>query len=323
MRKKIAFISCSDLSRYFVSHKNPLLTHDDQIACDFLQERGYSIDALPWGENVDKVIATQYDALIVRSPWDYMDSQQTRQGFFAWLSSLKERGAKIANAFEVLRWNLDKHYLQDFDKVNVPIVQTHFIESHESSQCVQDLQKEWQNIVIKPCISAAAKDTFKLCSTQDVEDFMNGRGAYTQSFDALRKDRAFMIQPFIHEIETEGEWSLVFLNEVYSHSVLKLPKKGNWLVQDELGGSVQCLEAPRKVRELAEESFARIAKFLQKEICKTPLLYARVDIVPGLKVGEIELVEPELFFLDRSRGGPNLGALQKFYDGISRLVGRT
>ena len=112
-----------------------------------------------------------------------------------------------------------------------------------------------------------------------------------------------MVQPFIPEIRTLGEWSLVYIDGRYSHCVLKRPAPGGWLVQDELGGSVEwCDPAPAMIC-VADEAIQAIPKIMagRGHDPRRPL-YARVDLLlhKGQPlVGELELIEPELFFLQR------------------------
>ena len=45
-----------------------------------------------------------------------------------------------------------------------------------------------------------------------------------------------MIQPFISEIEREGEWSLMFIDGEFSHAVRKRPTAGDFRVQRNVAG---------------------------------------------------------------------------------------
>lgn len=302
---RIGFITCADLSRYFVSKKNPLFTHDDQVACDFLTERGILVHPVPWGTPVASIV-DQFNLLIVRSPWDYMDSEQNRLDFFEWLGELEACRVPVANPYSVLKWNLDKHYLRELKHKGVQTVPSDFIEPDDPSEALLELFKKYSRIVVKPCISAAANDTYRILTEQELSDFV-------PVFQRIRRNRSFIVQPYIEEICNMGEWSLVFLNGTYSHAVLKLPKPGHWLVQDELGGSVQSLDPPEHIVEFGIASYQKL---------DTELLYARVDILGGDKcmLGELELVEPELFFLERRHNAPNLSALEQFHRGIRKLV---
>ena len=80
---------------------------------------------------------------------------------------------------------------------------------------------------------------------------------------------------------------------------------------------MHCGEPPFDVRAFAEDAYRKLRAVLQKRLADdVSLLYARVDVLPGLRLGELELVEPELFFLDRVSNGPKYEALEKFYNGI-------
>ena len=304
---KVGFITCADLSKYKLSKKNSYLTHDDQLACDFLQEKNFIVEPVLWGSDIN-YIKNNFNILIIRSPWDYSISENNTREFFSWLKALREENILLANSYEILLWNLDKHYLRDLDKLKINIVPTEFFEPHEDNNKIYEYLQNWQKIVVKPCVSAGARNTYLINNTQELDNFI-------LKFNNLRNKNSYMIQPFIQEICHDGEWSLIFLNQEYSHAVLKKPKAGNWLVQDELGGFVFCLEAPTQVRVLAQDIINKI-----NYIFPDNLLYGRIDILPGLLLGELELFEPELFFLDRRNMSPNIQALTKFYQGIIKIL---
>ena len=46
------------------------------------------------------------------------------------------------------------------------------------------------------------------------------------------------MQPFIENIQTEGEYSLFFFNGEYSHAILKTPAAGDFRVQEEHGADI-------------------------------------------------------------------------------------
>jgi hypothetical protein len=77
-----------------------------------------------------------------------------------------------------------------------------------------------------------------------------------------------MVQPFMPEVQTLGEWSLIFLGVEFSHSVRKFPAPGNFLVQSEFGGTVQATPASSHLVEKA----SMVLKAIDE-----PTLNARVD----------------------------------------------
>jgi glutathione synthase/RimK-type ligase-like ATP-grasp enzyme len=99
-----------------------------------------------------------------------------------------------------------------------------------------------------------------------------------------------LIQPFIEEIRTRGEWSLVFVDGDLTHAVLKRPAEGDFRVQPRLGGSVTAAVAPASVQTTARAALAALP---------AAPLYARIDGVEtagGALVMEVEVNEPGLFF---------------------------
>ena len=137
-------------------------------------------------------------------------------------------------------------------------------------------------IIIKPCISGAARLTFKL-SKHQIE-------AFNPKFNELIKEEAFIIQEFLKPIETFGEISLILFNGEFSHAVLKKAKPGDFRVQDDYGGTVH-----NYVPNVEEINFAETAV----KACPEIPVYARVDIALDnngqLVLIELELIEPELW----------------------------
>jgi glutathione synthase/RimK-type ligase-like ATP-grasp enzyme len=100
-----------------------------------------------------------------------------------------------------------------------------------------------------------------------------------------------MIQPFLPTLATEGELSLVYLGGELSHTLRKLPARGDFRIQPEYGGVHEAAEASAAAREVAERAIAGAGA--------EGALYARVDLVtladgsPALI--ELELIEPALY----------------------------
>jgi hypothetical protein len=102
-------------------------------------------------------------------------------------------------------------------------------------------------------------------------------------------ERSLIVQPFVDEIVTQGEWSLVFFSGEYSHAVLKRPAEGDFRVQEELGGHALACDPPSTVIEQARSILARVP---------STLLYARVDGVERngrFVLMEVEINEPFLY----------------------------
>ena len=321
---RIGIITCRDLGRFFPSEREPCFTHDDQVLVDALRIRGHEVEPVVWGAPVRDLLDRSYERLVMRSPWDYGDTPGARAAFTTWLSALDGAGLTLANPVPVMLWNIDKHYLGDLQRAGVPTVPTTFLAEDRpvTRARLAALLRETGPLVLKPCISAAACDTFRMeCPDDPLTDRF---GRSVEDLAGLCRGRGFMVQPFIPEIRTRGEWSLVFIDGHYSHCVLKRPPPGGWLVQDELGGTVEWCEPTPDMIRVADQAIGAVPEILTARGhhgCRP--LYGRVDILLHKDqplVGELELIEPELFFLQRPPAPPEVfqPAVEKFLTGIER-----
>ena len=114
---------------------------------------------------------------------------------------------------------------------------------------------------------------------------------HEQIIAQVLKFESMLIQPFLAKIETKGEVSHIVIDGKFSHSVLKKAKEGDYRVQDDWGGTVHSYK-PNAAEIECAENVARS--------CYPIPTYARVDLMwndDGLLVlGELELIEPELWF---------------------------
>ncbi len=301
---KIGVVTSSDLSRYFHSKKEPYFTHDDQVLVDYMRGLGFRVEPVVWTESNE---LTSFDYIVMRSAWDYMDSIEKRSEFSRWLLSCTKKGLPLMNDAKIMLWNLDKHYLKEVHSQQVDTVETVYSSGLEKSlrKEIERLVGIWGKVVLKPCVSAAAKDTFLIQSETDLNRLEEKNGKIEGSFEEFIAERHFMLQPFINSVTTGGEWSLVYIAGRYSHAVRKTPPTGHWLVQDELGGSVRSEEPSNDLIKAANKALKAVENISIKLGSKKPL-YARLDFLYQddlPKLGEIELIEPELFFLTRNQNG--------------------
>lgn len=255
---------------------------EDQLLLEAFKKEGINSNRKAWDDQTYDW--RQSKSIIFRSTWDYFDRYNE---FSPWLTQVAQE-TRLINSKNIIEWNIDKHYLQDLEKAGVTIPKSVFIEKGN----VKDLDSYTKNmncdfIVLKPCISGAARLTYKI-STNDLKAFDN-------SFKNLLKQEAFIIQEFLHPIENEGELSLILFNGVYSHAVLKKAKAGDFRVQDDHGGSVHKYVPLQTEIEFAENTL---------KACPEIPAYARVDIARDntnkLTLIELELIEPELWLRHNS-----------------------
>jgi glutathione synthase/RimK-type ligase-like ATP-grasp enzyme len=275
----------------------PPFTPDDQLLVEELRRRGQVVLPIVWGGDMDAIVQT-VDALVVRSPWDYMESDDRCRSFLRWIADLDRAEIPVENHPRVMSWLTDKRYLKDLETVGVPIVPSRVTGTKESVQLL-DLYDDWGPLIVKPCISAAGAGLVFLDSSSAVD-------AFETEFASRCRRQDHLVQPFVPEIRTAGEWSLVYLGGTYSHAVHKLPAAGKILAHAEQGGSVRFAEPPAPVRALGDTIQPLLAKGFSVRHhaagIRWPPLYLRLDIIEaaaGPLLSECEGVEPELFFRAR------------------------
>ena len=261
---------------------------DDELMIEPLRALGHAVEFVPWQS---ETAWRDYDGIVIRTTWDY---QNDLAGFLRVLEHLQTQ-TPLANPLETVKWNADKKiYLRDLEQQGAKLVPTIWengkIESCLIEQWYERLQTN--EIVIKPTVGANAQDARRI-----------KKGA--EDFDALRnvfESRSYMVQPFMTNIVTEGEFSLFYFNARYSHAILKTPKAGDFRVQEEHGGFIQPIEPPANLSITGEK--------ILKEILPTPL-YARIDFVrtgaDEFAVMELELIEPSMY-LRTAEDAPHLFA---------------
>jgi glutathione synthase/RimK-type ligase-like ATP-grasp enzyme len=275
----------------------PPFTPDDQLLVTELRRRGHHVAAVVWGTPPSQLL-NHFDRLIVRSPWDYMDRDDLRSDFLQWLDQLETNNLPVDNEVPLMRWLMDKRYLLDFASVGVPIVASELVERNEL-RVLEDFVAEQGAAVIKPTISAAGVGLERLTDRATAR-------AFQSEFEQRCQQNAHLIQPFLPEIQTLGEWSLIYLGGEYSHAVHKLPAPGQFLVHAERGGSLRFTEPPWAVRQVGDQVSSSVARAFQvrsRRVARPPL-YLRIDLLEtarGVLLSECEGVEPELFF--RARPG--------------------
>ena len=275
----------------------PPFTPDDQLLVNELRRRGHQVSAIVWGADASR-LPERFDRVIIRSPWDYMDSDELRRGFLRWLEDLAATGVCVENEPPVMLWLMDKSYLLDFAAVGVPIVPTQLIPAGGSFD-LEAFVEQYGAAIIKPAVSAAGAGLEFLPDRQTARSFQ-------QEFAGCCQRGAQLVQPFLPEIQTNGEWSLVYFGGDFSHGVHKLPARGQIMVHAERGGSLRFADPPAVVRQIGDRAAAAVPRAFANRgdrSCRMPL-YLRIDIIEtagGGLLSECEGVEPELFF--RARPG--------------------
>ena len=279
--KKYDVVVLTD-SRYV----NPLKTNtyisnvlrEDELVINALKEKNLSVVKKDWNDSIFDWETTR--SILFRSTWDYFDKFEL---FKKWFNKTKNKCLMI-NSTETIEWNIDKHYLLDLQEHQIPIPNSEFIKRGSSIDLSLLMQKKnWNEIVVKPTISGAAKNTYRLKEEEIVQ--------FGPTWEKLIYKEDFIVQEFQNNVITEGEVAMIVIGGKFTHAVLKKAKEGDFRVQDDFGGSIAIYNPSEEMVKLAEKC-TRIL---------TPIpSYARVDIIwdnlMDLAVSELELIEPELWF---------------------------
>lgn len=245
-----------------------------------LSRRGVAAEGVPWDADADW---PSYDLVVVRSTWDYVGR---RAAFLAWADSVP----RLANPASVLRWNTDKSYLETLSAAGVPVVPTTYVNGA--------FEPPAGEYVVKPTISAGGVDTVRYRPGE--ED-----AARAQVAALVATGRTAMVQPYVERVEETHETSLLFVGGRYSHAARKGPLLRDRTVAPPEQWDIGAREPSEAELAVASQVLGALAE---------PLLYARVDLLPGPDgpmLLELEATEPFLFL------GFSEGAADRFAEAIS------
>jgi glutathione synthase/RimK-type ligase-like ATP-grasp enzyme len=244
-----------------------------------MRTRGVTVVPAIWDDPT--VRWEEFHSIIIRSTWDY---HLRPLQFTVWLDAIAGAGTPVWNPVPILRWNMDKHYLQHLEARGANIPRTLFLEERGSVSLADAAASAGlDEVVVKPAVSASAWQTKRVRLSSLSRRESDGIIAQFPGGSAL-------VQEFLPEIEQEGEWSLLFFGMTFSHAVRKRPKSGDFRVQEEHGGTFSAALPPSAIVDQARNIL---------KLVDTPLLYARVDGImrgPRFLLLELELLEPALYF---------------------------
>ena len=270
--RRIAFATSTDL---------PSIQPDDDHLAATLERLGIEPVSCIW--NDPAVDWSAFEAVLIRTIWDYF---KYPRDFIAWLDRLDQLGVPTINDSRLLRWNSDKRYLLELARLDVAIIPTRLAGVARLPAILGAMSS--QHVVVKPTVSGGAWQTVSGCV---------GETSFTQAINALPPDLDYLVQPFLPEIVSAGEWSLLYFAGKFSHAVLKRAAVGDYRVQSEYGGSTEAATPEPATLAAAAQALAATAALGYSEPA-----YARVDgvVCEGrFLLMELELIEPFLFLADQ------------------------
>jgi O-ureido-D-serine cyclo-ligase len=279
------------------------LDYDQAPLEQALREMGAQVHIADWDDPA--VDWRAFDVAVLRSTWDYT----TRLDEFRdWLARASAR-TRLVNSEAVVRWNIDKHYLQDLAKSGAPIIPSRFVEpGQDAGVGVENMvsMTDAAEIVVKPAVGAGSKDAQRhaRANEQAMRDHVQ------RLIDA---GRSAMLQPYLASVDERGETALLFYKGQFSHAI----RKGAMLragAEQEAGLFVKEDITPR----VPSADELRTAERVLAAVPYGMPLYARVDLLanddgtPTLL--ELELTEPSMFFAQAA------GSAARFAAAIMELL---
>lgn len=217
-----------------------------------------------------------FESALVTTAWDYSDDLEK---FLDMMSSVSKK-TTLFNEIGSMQWNAEKNYLFELEKEGTPIIPTKFIP-HLTVEAAEDCFDLFStdDLVLKPMVGAAGHGQFRLKRT-----------SRTSSISTASSEHGWLVQPFQDSILTEGELSLVYFGGIFSHAIRKCPRKGEYRVQTEYGGTDQKAAVTKEAGEIAEKILSLLPVIP---------LFGRVDLVRlnsgELGIMECEFIEPYLY----------------------------
>ena len=249
-----------------------------------LAARGRAAEIVEWDD--PGVDWPRFAMAVLRSTWDY---HLRLSEFLSWLGRVAQL-TRLVNPQDVVRWNLDKHYLAELQRAAVATVPTVFVEPGDDAKAT--LQKflathAAADRVVKPAIGAGSRDAQRYeCHEAPA---MLAHVSRLQS-----EQRSVLLQPYLDRVDVQGETALVYFNGVFSHAFHKGP-----LLQRGSASTGALFAAETITARIPDADELALGGRVMNALPFKSLLYGRVDLIRGEdgspRVLELELAEPSLY----------------------------
>ena len=242
-----------------------------------MEARGMSLHDIAWDD--PSADWASFDLAMIGTTWDYWDRVPE---FFSVLETI-ETTTPLHNPSALVKWNSRKTYLKELEAKGARLIPTAWIETaNEAAVRAAFDTLETDDLVIKRQIGAGADGQHRLKRGDPIPAMPH----------------PMMAQGFVPSIQTEGEFSFIFIDGDFCHCLVKRPAGDDYRIQSLYGGKEEAVTPPETDLEAARAIIS---------VLDEPPLYGRVDMVRGddgqLLLMELELIEPYLYPLE----GPELG----------------
>ncbi|WP_321489600.1 hypothetical protein [uncultured Hyphomonas sp.] len=240
-------------------------------------ERGLAIEDVAWDD--PHADWSSFGAAMIGTTWDYWDRQKE---FLTSLARIESQ-TLLYNPVDLIRWNIHKTYLRDLEAKGARIIPTVWLDEADADGATEAFDTlNSDDLVFKRQVGAGAEGQHRLQRGDAIPDMPH----------------PMMVQPFLPAIQSEGEYSFIFIAGDFCHALVKRAVSGDYRIQSKYGGK----ETPVDPSTADLSDASAIISMLDD----APL-YARVDMVRGddgrLVLMELEVIEPYLYPIE----GPHLG----------------
>lgn len=262
--------------------------HDMPLLLAACARAGIDAEIRAWDDG--SVSWARYDAVLLRSPWDYT----TRLAeFLAWCDRVAAQ-SRLWNPPEVVRWNTDKRYLADLAADGIAVVPTAYAGPDDAPvaavEALLAAHQQAAEFVVKPTVAAGAEGARRYARGQTL-------AAADHLGRLLGAGRSAMLQPYLPAVDRDGETALLYFAGRYSHAI----RKAALLAPDSDSPDAATRDeaiAPRTPAEDERRFGDAVVAVLAGRFGTAPL-YARVDLLRDAdgspRLLELELTEPSLF----------------------------
>lgn len=253
------------------------ILEEDMILQHALEKRSFTVTRINWDNPEFNWAETKY--VIFRTPWDYFSRYSE---FAPWLE--KTAGlTKFINPVDIIKWNIDKHYMLELQSAGINIPPTVFIEPSDQRSLAEITEElNWNEFILKPAISGGAWHTYRMNKDNIPE--------HEKIFKELIKERSMLVQEYQKSISEKGEVSYMVIGGSFTHAVLKKGKGADFRVQESFGGTIHDYSPSPEEIDFAQSVVAK---------SKKGIIYARIDVMwdnnDHLSLGELEVFEPALW----------------------------
>ena len=245
----------------------PELDADGPELVAALAAEGLDADLVAWDDPAADWAS--YPLVVIRTTWDYWDRHAQ---FLAWARSVP----RLVNSADVIAWNTDKIYLRRLQAAGIPVVPTVWVAPGE------DFVTPDHPFVVKPSVSAGARDTAA---------YDGGDPLATEHVARLHAaGKTVMVQPYVDAVDSAGETAVLVFGGVVSHGARKSAVLTVGEGEVALGSWSMQARTPSAEEQALALRVVEVASSWGED-----LLYARVDLLPGPLVIELEVTEPSLY----------------------------